>query len=89
MIGIEIASETPAKCSKMPSGEGTRPTPWYGGIIISIEAPRDCASFARATTTSVEKWLTVTITGTRPATWSRLTLVRVARSASDSRNCSE
>jgi hypothetical protein len=63
--------------------------PWYGGITITIAAPCACARWPRARQMSVEKWVVVTITGTRPATCSRISRVSVSRSSSPSTNCSE
>ena len=54
-----------------------------------MAAPASAARFARAAAIRVEKWLQVTITGTRPATWDRQSSSRTSRSSSESRNCSE
>ncbi len=63
--------------------------PWYGGITITIAAPRSCAWRQRSAQTRVPKCVVVTITGTRPATCSRISFVSTSRSASESANCSE
>src|SRR6187549_2348510 len=48
-----------------------------------------CARRLRATHTRVLKWVVVTMTGTRPATCSRMAFVSTSRSSSESTNCSE
>ena len=63
--------------------------PWYGGITITIAAPSACARRLRSTQTRVLKCVVVTITGTRPATCSRMVRVSSSRSSSVSTNCSE
>ena len=70
MIGIEIAADAASKNSTI-AGSGTRTVaPWYGGMIITSDAPAACARRLRSAHTRVPKCVVVTMTGTRPATWS-------------------
>ena len=89
MIGMSIASDTFWKKSRI-AASGTRiVAPWYGGMTMTIAAPASCARRLRSAQTRELKWVVVTITGTRPATWSRIAAVSVSRSSSASANCSE
>lgn len=58
-------------------------------MIITIAAPASSARRLRSAQIAVAKWVVVTITGTRPATWSSTDVMIVSRSASVSTNCSE
>ncbi len=84
-----MAADSASKNDSVASSSTRIVAPWYGGITITIAAPRSCACRLRPAHTRELKWLVVTITGTRPRTWSRITRVSSSRSASDSTNCSE
>src|SRR3954454_5033200 len=58
-------------------------------MIITMAAPAACARRLRSAHTRVLKCEVVTITGTRPATCSRVRSVSTSRSSSLSTNCSE
>src|SRR6185437_9351471 len=79
---IAAASATRAKCSMIPVSSARRLAPWYGGISMTMAAPAALARRARSAAIAVPKWLVVTMTGTRPATWSRQTRISVSRSSS-------
>jgi hypothetical protein len=56
---------------------------------MTMEAPASCARRLRSAQIRELKWVVVTITGTRPATWFRMAEVSTSRSSSDKTNCSE
>ena len=58
-------------------------------MIITMLAPAACARRLRSAQMRVAKWVVVTITGTRPATWSSTATMIRSRSSSVSTNCSE
>src|SRR6185312_4961771 len=89
MMGIEMASESCWKKLLMPAGATRIVAPWYGGITITIAAPWSCARRLRSAQTFVLKCVVVTMTGTRPRTCFRISVVSTSRSSSESRNCSE
>ncbi|MCY1305325.1 hypothetical protein D9M70_551210 [compost metagenome] len=88
-MGMSTASDTRWKNPVTCSSDTRIVAPWYGGMIINMAAPCSCARRLRAAQTWVLKCVVVTMTGTRPATYSRMVRVRISRSSSDSTNCSE
>lgn len=58
-------------------------------MTITMAAPMSWARRLRSTQTVELKWLVVTMTDTRPSTHCRICRVRISRSSSASRNCSE
>ena len=58
-------------------------------MTMTIAAPAASARRLRSAQMRVLKWVVVTITGTRPATWVSAASVSTSRSRSVSTNCSE
>lgn len=89
ITGIASASDTVRKNSWIAASPARTVAPWYGGITITMAAPASCAGRERCAHTRLLKCVVVTITGTRPATCSRIAFISSTRSSSDSENCSE